>query len=131
MIALTKTLVVARPAATEVAVMRIPAEGVGRVHSPAGGHRDFEPELADVAWWLVVPGDRDAIGWGWAYGWYAAIHGVRNGKHRLDRDAWHQAAREVRHGGVAYVQYEPQEYYRKQRWTAVGVRRDEPTGGTR
>ncbi len=107
------------PAPTEVALVRVTEGGVARVHHPSGV-RDYSDPFQPL---LVVPGDRDVIGWGWAEGWYGSLRGVRNGRHRLDRDAWHAAARVVEQGaGVAYVQYEIRDYYSKPRWTAVGVR---------
>ncbi len=109
------------PAATEVAVVELPAGVVAVVHHPGGERREYsDPEQVQI---LVVPGDREAIGWGWSYGWYGSLRGVRNGRHRLDRDAWHEAARAVEAGArVAYVRYEVRDYYGKPRWTAVAVR---------
>lgn len=121
------------PKETEVAVVQVPEGGVARVHHPSGV-REYTPSLVDIpevaSWFLVVPGDREAIGWGWSEGWYGSLRGVRNGHHRLDRDAWHQAARAVERGAVvAYVQYEARDYYGTPRWTAVGVRQDGETRG--
>ena len=109
------------PAATEVAVVDLPAGVVAVVHHPGGERREYsDPDQAQI---LVVPGDREAIDWGWSYGWYGSLRGVRNGHRPMNRAAWHEAARAVQAGAdVAYVQYEVRDYYGKPRWTAVAVR---------
>lgn len=110
------------PSRTEVAIVHVPQGGVAVVHHRSGV-REYTYSLPDVPTFLVVPGDREAIGWGWSQGWYGSLRGVRNGRHRLDRQAWHDAARAVDRGAqVAYVQYETRDYHGKDRWTAVGVR---------
>jgi len=114
-------LVEARPSRVEVAILHLPVGCVARVHHP-GRVQEYAPQLPDVAWYAVVPGDREAIGWGWSEGWYGSLTGVRNGKHRLDRDAWHEAAKALRTSSVVYVRYEALTYYGKTRWTATSVR---------
>ncbi|MEV8635667.1 hypothetical protein AB0395_28805 [Streptosporangium sp. NPDC051023] len=114
------SLVEARPSATEVAVVRVPAGCVVRVHHPAGV-REYAPPLPDEAWYVVIPGDRDVIGWGAVPCW-GGLAGVRNGRHALDRDAWHAAARALASTDVAYVRYEQRDHHGKQRWTAVAHR---------
>ncbi|GAA4221396.1 hypothetical protein FHR32_005068 [Streptosporangium album] len=123
----TRLLVEARPTATEVAILHVPAGAVARVHHPAGV-REYTPLLPEESWYAVVPGDKDLIGWGAVPCWYGSLAGIRNGRHRLDRDAWHAAARELRSGGVTYVQYEVRDYYGNPRWTATGVRVDSAGG---
>lgn len=118
---LPRLLVEARPTATEVAILALPVGAGARVHHP-DGVREYEPAIDDVPYYVVVPGDKDAIGWGWAVGWFGGLSGIRNGRHRLDRDAWHEAAKALKAGGVAYVMYEARDYFGKPRWTATGVR---------
>lgn len=117
----TGLLVEAHPTATEVAIVYVPAGAVVRVHHPAGV-REYAPQLPEESWYAVIPGDTATIGWGWNVGWYGDLRGIRNGHHRLNRDAWHAAARELRSAGVVYVQYEASDYFGKRRWTAVSVR---------
>lgn len=113
-------VVQARPLLVEVAVIRLPADAVAVVHHAAGVKEYSDPGEDQF---LVVPGDRDTIGWGCTPCWYGSTRGVRNGRHRLDRDAWHAAARAVeRDADVAYVVYERRDYYGTPRWTATGVR---------
>jgi hypothetical protein len=110
------------PSRTEVAIACVPQGGVAVVHHRSGV-REYTYSLPDVPMFLVAPGDREAIGWGWSEGWYGSLRGVRNGHHRLDRQAWHDAAAAVQRGAsVTYVIYEQVEYFGKPRWTAVGAR---------
>jgi hypothetical protein len=118
---LRAVVVEAFPAVHEIAIVPVPAEGSVRVHHPAGV-RTYHPELPDVPYVVVVPGDGELLGWGWSNGWYGSLAGVRNGHHRLDRDAWHAAARALQGGGVAYVAYAPRLYFGNRRWTATGYR---------
>ena len=115
------TIVEARPAAVEVAVIHLPPGSLARVHHP-DGTREYAPDFPDTPYYVVVPGDVSAIGWGWNVGWYGSLTGVRNGKHRLDRAAWHEAAKALRSASVVYVRYEALAYYGKPRWTATGIR---------
>lgn len=119
----TRLLVEARPAAVEVAILHIPAGATARVHHPAGV-REYTPMLPEEPWYAVIPGDKDLIGWGAVPCWYGSLAGVRNGRHKLDRNAWHAAATELRSAGVVYVRYERHDYFGHPRWTAVGVRVD-------
>lgn len=113
--------VIARPAVHEVAIVALsPGERVRILH--AGQVRDYTPDLPDVRFFAVVPGDRSAIGWGWSVGWYGSLTGVRNGHHELDRDAWHAATRALRRGGIAYVSYVQRLWFGEPRWTANGYR---------
>ena len=105
------------PFAYEVAIVKLPVGATARVHHPAGV-REYVPSLP-IPYFVVVPGDRETIGWGWAVGWYESLRGIRNGRHRLDRDAWHAAARLLARADVVYVRYEVRDYYGKPRWTAV------------
>lgn len=125
----TSLLVEAFPGEREVAILRLPAGAVGRVHHPSGLVRDYIGRL-DIEAFAVVPGDRDAIGWGVAQSWYYDVRGIRNGHRALDRPAWHDAARLLADVPVVYVAYEQVEYFGKQRWTAVeaGI---EPLGTSR
>jgi hypothetical protein len=50
------------------------------------------------------------------------LRGIRNGHHRRDRALWHEAARQVRGGGVVYVEHERQDWYGRQVWVAVRLR---------
>lgn len=117
------TRVEAYPSATEVAVIHLPAGATARVHHP-DGVREYTPMLPDVEDYAVIPGDKDLTGWGAVPCWHGSLAGVRNGRHRLDRDAWHAAATALRAVGVVYVQYEARSYHGKARWTAVSVRRE-------
>ncbi|WP_326646583.1 hypothetical protein OG884_18315 [Streptosporangium sp. NBC_01755] len=114
-------VVEARPSAVEVAVLHLPPGSLARVHHP-DRTREYTPGFPDIPYYVVVPGDNSAIGWGWNVGWYGSLTGVRNGRHRLDRDAWHAAAKALRSASVVYVRYEALTYYSATRWTAVGVR---------
>lgn len=120
-LAVAGTIVEAHPAAVEVAVVHLPKGSLARVHHPAGT-QEYAPQFPDVPYYVVVPGDREAIGWGWTHGWYGSLTGIRNGHHRLNRDAWHAAARALKTAPVVYVQYEAITYYGKPRWTATSVR---------
>lgn len=113
------------PAATEVAVVHVPEGGIARVYHPYGV-REYSYDAAGLPaapCFLVVPGDGEAIGWGWSQGWYGSLRGVRNGHRSMNRDAWHTAARALQYGAeVVYVQYETRDYYGKPQWTAADVR---------
>ncbi|MFF4417005.1 hypothetical protein ACFYY8_31175 [Streptosporangium sp. NPDC001559] len=115
------SLVEARPSATEVAVVFVPAGAVVRVHHPAGV-REYVAPLPEEAWYVAIPGDRDVIGWGAVPCWYGSLAGIRNGRHSLDREAWHAAARQLATIDVAYVQFEQRDHFGAQRWTAVAHR---------
>lgn len=118
-----RVVVEAYPSTTEVAVVSLPAGAVARVHHPSSVVREYEPQLSDEAILVVIPGDRDAIGWGYSQGWYKTPRGLRRGHRPMNRDAWHAAARAVELGAeVVYVQYEQVDYYGKPTWTAVGIR---------
>ena len=113
-------LIEARPQPNEVVIVPIrPGEAIV-VHRPEG-QRLYRPAV-DGTYVAVIPEDRALIGWGWSEGWYGSLTGVRNGHHRMDRDAWHAAASALKRGGVAYVTYEQRDYYGKPRWTANGYR---------
>lgn len=114
-------LIEARPAPNEVVIAPIRAGEAVLVYRPEGA-RLYRPSLDDVPYVAVIPADKALIGWGWSEGWYGSLNGVRNGHHRMDRDAWHAAASALKRGGVAYVQYVQRDYYGKPRWTANGYR---------
>lgn len=120
-LALPRLVIEAHPTSTEVAILTLPVGAVARVHHPSGV-REYSPELLDVPWYAVVPGDKDRIGWGAVPCWYGGLRGIRNGRHALDRDAWHEAADALEAGGVAYVAYERLPYFSNLRWTATSVR---------
>ena len=105
------------PFAYEVAIVKLPVGATARVHHPAG-LREYVPSLP-IPYFAVVPGDREAIGWDAVPCWYSSLTGVRNSHHRLDRRAWHDAARLLARADVVYVRYEVRDYYGKPRWTAV------------
>lgn len=109
---------VVRPSVVEVAVVHVPAGAVAVVEHPYGV-REYEAPLPDVEWWAVAPGSRDTIGWGAVPCWYGSLRGVRNGRHKLDREAWREAARLLRSEPVVYIRYERQFYFGSWRWTAV------------
>lgn len=113
----TLHMIEAFPSAYDVAVLKLPPGVTARVHHPAGV-REYEPPLP-TRYFAVAPGERETIGWGWAVGWYESLQGIRNGHHRLDREAWHAAARLLARADVVYVRYEVRDYYGKPRWTAV------------
>lgn len=119
---LAPAVVEAYPLPAEVAVVAVPVGGVARIHYPSGVVMDYAPPLPDEEWIVVVPGDKDFIGWGWSQGWFGTPRGVRNKHHALDRPVWHEAAGEVCRQGVVYVVHELQGYYSRQRWTAVSCR---------
>jgi hypothetical protein len=122
----TARVVDVRPAATEVAVIHLPPGSVARVHHPAG-HRDYTGSFHDLPIIMVIPGDRDTIGWGWTHGEYFSLQRIRNGHHQLDRPVWHDAVRAVRGGGVVYIRFEQRDWYGKQRWAATGLRLERKT----
>jgi hypothetical protein len=105
------------PSAYDIAILKLPIGVTARVHHPAGV-REYAPPLP-VPYFAVVPGDRETIGWGAVPCWYSSLTGVRNGHHRLDRRAWHDAARLLARADLVYVRYEVRDYYGKPRWTAV------------
>lgn len=117
------THVEAYPSATEVAVIHVPAGATARVHHPSEV-QEYTPPLPEVPWYAVIPGDRDLTGWGAVPCWHGSLAGVRNGRHGLDRDAWHAAAKALRTVGVVYVQRELIDHHGTPRWTAVSVRRE-------
>lgn len=116
-------LVEAHPTAYEVAILKVPVGAVARVHHPAGPVREYVPPL-DIPYFVVVPGDRESIGWGWTEGWYGSLRGVRNGHVAMHREAWHAAARLLARADVVYVRYELRDYYGKPTWTAVRAHDD-------
>ncbi|TYB69649.1 hypothetical protein FXF51_05675 [Nonomuraea sp. PA05] len=113
-----RLLVGARPSVVEVAVLRVPAGAVAVVEHPSGQVRDYEPQL-DVEQYAAIPGSRDVLGWGVGVAWYSSLAGIRNGRLRMDRDAWHEAARLLRSEPVVYIRHEKQLYHGSWRWTAV------------
>lgn len=108
----------AYPSETEVAILRLPPGGVARVFHPFGV-REYRQELDDVEAFAVVPGDKDVIGWGAVPCWHYGLAGIRNGRHELDRLAWHDAAALLDMVPVVYVAYEQIEYFGRPRWVAV------------
>lgn len=114
----TLQVVEAFPSSFDVAILHLPAGAVARVHHPSG-MREYRPLLVDVEVYAIVPGFAQVIGWDAVPCWYYSLRGIRNGRHRLDRDAWHKAADALKHSGIAYVTYEQIDYYGKPRWTAV------------
>jgi hypothetical protein len=113
------------PAPAEVAVVNLPPGTTARVHH-AHGVREYQGVSPDMATVVVAVGDVGLLGWGAPGVVYLSLQQVRNGRHRLDRDVWHQAIRLIqRGGGVAYVQHEQRDYYGKPRWTAIGVRAED------
>ncbi|HEY9370994.1 hypothetical protein [Streptomyces sp.] len=115
-----RLIVGARPSVVEVAVLRVPAGAVAAVEHPYGV-REYEPELRDVEAWAVVPGSPDTLGWHAVPCWYYTLAGIRNGRLKLDRQAWHAAAKLLRSEPVIYVRHEKQLYFGSWRWTAVSA----------
>jgi hypothetical protein len=105
-----------------VVVANLPARAVLTVKYPDGTSRELTDDLVEGPLVVVVPGDRDALGWGAYVVHYGATRQIRNGHNRFDRPVWHEAEKAVRHGGIAYVQHEQRDYYGRSRWFAVGVR---------
>ena len=70
----------------------------------------------------MLPGDRDLLGWGAPCSFYGGLAGIRNGHRKRDRAVWHEAAKAIRNGGVAYVELEHLDWYGRGEWFAVGVR---------
>jgi hypothetical protein len=48
---------------------------------------------------------------------------IRNGRHKRDRALWREADRAARQHGIAYVGHEQRDWYGRQVWVAVRVRR--------
>jgi hypothetical protein len=115
-----RVLVGACPSVVEVAVLHVPAGAVAVVEHPYGV-REYEPELRDVEAWAVVPGSPDTLGWHPLPSWYYTLAGIRNGRLKLDRQAWHTAAKLLRSEPVIYVRHEKQLYFGSWRWTAVSA----------
>jgi hypothetical protein len=118
-----------RPDRTEVAVLNFPPGTVARVRTWDGKagkweYREIAALITGSPLVAAVPGDRDGLGWGARYVFYGGLAGIRNGHHRRDRAIWHEAAKAVRSGGVAYVRHEQQDYYGKTIWVAVSVRQE-------
>lgn len=113
-----RLLIGARPSVVEVAILRIPAGAVAVVEHPSGQVREYEPHLL-VEQYAAIPGSRDVLGWGVGSAWYSTLEGVRNNKLRLDRDAWHAAARLLRSVPVVYIRHEKRLHRGSWRWTAV------------
>jgi hypothetical protein len=114
----TIRMVEAHPSAFEVAILHLTAGAAARVHHPFGV-REYRPLLVEDDVYVVVPGFKEVIGWGAVPCWHYSLRGIRNGRHRLDRPAWHEAARLLTCTPVAYVRFEERDYYGKPRWTAV------------
>ncbi|MFI7691715.1 hypothetical protein ACIBQ6_21790 [Nonomuraea sp. NPDC049655] len=113
----TIRIVEATPSAFEVAILHLADHATARVHHPFGV-KEYTPLLVEDDVYVVVPGWADVIGWG-AVCWHYTLRGVRNGRHRLDRDAWHAAAELLHTNPVVYVTFERRDYYGTPRWTAV------------
>ncbi|MFF4777535.1 hypothetical protein ACFY05_32230 [Microtetraspora fusca] len=108
---------------TDVAVVKLPAGGIARVHHPSGP-RDYPPVPRDEPVFLVVPGDRERLGGGATHSIYYDETGLRNGRHRHDRAVWHAAARAARRGDVGdvvLIHHEEQTRYGRTRWAATGL----------
>ena len=125
----TLQVVEAFPAAFEVAILHLPAGSMARVHHPSG-MREYRPLLVQEDVYAVVPGFAQVIDWGAVPCWHYTLKGIRNGRHRLDRAAWHDAAALLALAPVVYISYERRDHFGKPRWTAVdaGV---EPLGASR
>lgn len=115
-----RLLVGARPSVVEVTILRVPAGALAVVEHPSGQVREYEYGL-DVDQYAAIPGSRDVLGWGAGVCWYSSLLGVRNGRHLLDRDAWHAAARLLRSESVVYVRHEQRLHFGSWRWTAVSA----------
>lgn len=114
----------------DAAVMNLPEGTVVHVVFPDGTTRDYRGYADEL------PDDLDcgpqplvACVWDRAFGAacfcvYLGLHGIRNGHHRRDRAVWHEAARMIRNGGVAYVEHEQQDWYGKPVWVAVRIREE-------
>lgn len=125
----TISLIDVRPAPHEVAIVPTqPGQGV-RLYLPTEGREQvYTPALDDVPHWVVLPGDKALIGWGYTDGWHFTLAAVRNGHLPMHRDAWHAACKALKGGGIAYVTYVLREYYGKPRWTANGYRWEPDAG---
>jgi hypothetical protein len=115
------------PRPEEVAVAHVPAGAKVLVHRDGYGKdgeypADQFPMSMDADLWVTVPGDRLLTGWGAAICAYYSPAGIRNGRHRRDRDIWLQAAALTERGGTAYVVLEKQWPYGQPVWAAVSVR---------
>ena len=122
-------VVIVTPYWDEVAVINLPPGTTTRVRHwlPSGcwtfrdyggnGHPDDDfPHIA------TIPGDKDHIGWGSSYCGYGSLAGIRNGRHKRDRAVWHEAAKAISKGGVAYVGHEQRDWHGRQVWVAVSMR---------
>lgn len=111
------------PRPAEVAVARVPAGAKVVVHRDGYGEgSEYPPDSTDADLWITVPGDRALLGWGAAISAYYSAAGIRNGKHKRDRDVWHQAAALTQRGEIAYVGLERQMSFGSEVWAAVSVR---------
>ncbi len=121
---LTSRITRLRPAPTEVALAHLPADAAVRVEF-GGRVRDHGPLFAGEPLVLTFAGED--LPWGCRVCEYGSLRLVRNGRHQLDRDLWDEAVKGVTGYGVAYVRFEQQFYFNRQRWTAADLRFDEPS----
>lgn len=125
---LTTRVTALRPSPTEVALAHLPADAAVRVEF-GGRARDHGPLFDDTPLVLTFAGED--LPWGCRVCEYGSLNRVRNGRHRLDRPMWQAAVKAIKGYGVIYVGFEQQPYFTGRRWTATGLRFDEPQDGLR
>ena len=120
---LTRGVTVLRPEPTEVALAHLSTDSVVRFEF-GGRVRDHGPLWQGAPLVLTFAGD--GLEWGCRVCQYGVLRLVRNGRHALDRPKWDAAVKAVKDFGVIYLGFALRDYFRKPRWTAVGLRFDEP-----
>jgi hypothetical protein len=117
--------------ATEVVELHIAPSDVAVVNLPGGttiravresGTTDYAPWYDDLPLIARVYGEAFEGVSIWTCG---GLAGIRNGHFKRNRPAWHEAARQVARGGVAYIEHERQDYYGREVWQAARVRAGE------
>lgn len=121
-------IVEVRPDAYETTVVNLPATTTVRVVWPGREFRDYRDAHADLGLAdqppFVAQFPASEIG-GAEIVRYQGLHGIRNGHFARDRAVWHEAAKAIRRGGVAYIAHELRDWNGRRVWWAVSVRVDD------
>lgn len=120
---LTRGVTALRPEPTEVALAHLAPGSAVRVET-GQDVRDHGPLLKGGP--LVVTFAGEALGWGFRVCLYGDLRRAGLGRHPLDRTFWQEAVKGVTGFGVAYLNFRLVEHFDKSRWTAVGLRFEEP-----
>lgn len=121
-----QTVVEVHPAPLETAVVNLPPGTTVRL--VRGSHEAYFADVfQDPEDPLPVVAEFPSPEFGGAIvvRYAGGLAGIRNGRHARDRAVWHEAAKWVRDGGVAYVLHEQRDWYGKPVWWAVSVRAEE------